>query len=100
MAYYAFAVATGIIAVVATLLFFLRADKVIKMKDKRDRPMLVYLAVAVVSLFAFAALFGGITDPEIALSTDVGMLVLFFSAMFYEVYLVHRSGSPAKSQQN
>ena len=97
MAYYVFVAATGVITLVAVMLFVLRAEKVrTEMKNKRDRPMMAYLAIAIVSLFAFIVLFAGFTDPEISLPLNAGLVILLIPALLYEVYLVLRS-NPAKS---
>ena len=93
--------ATAVIAFVAVVLFILRAEKVrTGMKKKVDRPMMAYLALAIVSLFAFTTSFTGFTDPEIAMPISASLIILLSLAMFYEIYLVLRSGDPAKSPQN
>lgn len=76
----AFAATMAVVAFVSLVLFVLRAEKVRKTEMKRsDIPMIGFLALTFVSLFAFSASMMEITDIGIAMTVSgglAGLLVL------------------------
>jgi hypothetical protein len=85
----AFAAIMALVAFVSLALFVLRAEKVRKTgMRKRDIPMIGFLALTFVSLFAFSASMMEITDVGIAMTVSGGLAGLFVLVAIYEIYLV------------
>jgi len=90
----AFAATMAVVAFMSTLLFVMRAERVRKTEMKRsDVPMMGFLALTFVSLFAFSASMMEITDVGIAMTVSVGLAGLLVLVAIYEVYLVLSSPS-------
>lgn len=90
----AFAATMVVVAFVSFVLFVLRAGKVRNSGMKRsDVPMLGFLALSFVSLFAFSAAAMEITYVGFAIPFSGSLAGLFVLVAIYEIYLVLTSPS-------